>query len=370
MLTDDEELQRLGYAQQLRRKMGAFGSFALSFSVISILTGGLSLYGYGLSLGGPFEMTVGWPLVSVMTLLVAMSLAELASAYPTAGALYHWASILGGSGLGWFTAWMNLIGQVAVVAGVDYAFAEFLRPMLGLPEGRHQVLEIYAAVLLSHGLLNHVGIGVVTALNELSAWYHFAGTALLVAALAFLAPHQPAEFLLRRFCRGSAQRCGLSVRLRCAGGNVAGAVDFHRLRRLSARGGGDGRRQSGRAAGHRQLGDRFGAGRIRHAARHHALDSRSAGDGQGRKPIFVCARNGARRPSRGRAGLDGDRRHVVLRTLVGDVEFANAVCLRSGRRASRSAAAGAGERAIRHAGVGGVDLCRGCLPAGRLERGL
>jgi amino acid transporter len=195
---DEAELQRLGYAQQLRRKMGAFGSFALSFSVISILTGGVSLYGYGLQHGGPIEMTIGWPLVSVMTLLVAASLAELASSYPTAGALYHWASILGGPGLGWFTAWMNLVGQVAVVAGVDYAFAEFLRPMLGLPEGRRQVLEIYAAVLLSHGLLNHVGIGVVTVLNELSAWYHLVGTALLVGALSLLAPHQPASFLLTR----------------------------------------------------------------------------------------------------------------------------------------------------------------------------
>jgi amino acid transporter len=196
---DDAELAKLGYVQELRRKMGAFGSFALSFSVISILTGGLSLYGYGLTLGGPFEMTFGWPLVSVMTLLVALSLAELASAYPTAGALYHWASILGGKGVGWFTAWMNLVGQVAVVAGVDYAFADFLRPMLGLPEGRRHVLEIYAAVLVTHGLLNHVGIGVVTVLNELSAWYHLAGTALLVAVLAFLAPHQPTGFLLHRF---------------------------------------------------------------------------------------------------------------------------------------------------------------------------
>jgi amino acid transporter len=198
-VSDEDDLQQLGYAQELERKMGAFGNFALSFSVISILTGAISLYGYGLTLGGPFEMTIGWPLVSVMTLLVALSLAELASAYPTAGALYHWAAILGGKELGWLTAWMNLIGQVAVVAGVDYAFAEFLRPMMGLPEGRRYVLEIYGAVLLSHGLLNHVGIGVVTILNELSAWYHLAGTALLVGALAFLAPHQPAGFLLTRF---------------------------------------------------------------------------------------------------------------------------------------------------------------------------
>src|SRR5258706_11132906 len=114
--------------------MGAFGSFALSFSVISILTGAVSLYGYGLSLGGPIEMTLGWPLVTLMTLPVALSLAELASAYPTAGALYHWSSILGGPGGGLFTAWLNLVGQGAVVARVDYAFAAFVRPALGPPD--------------------------------------------------------------------------------------------------------------------------------------------------------------------------------------------------------------------------------------------
>jgi amino acid transporter len=201
VLDDEAELRRLGYTQQLRRGMSAFGNFALSFSIISILTGAVSLYGYGLTLGGPIEMTIGWPLVSVMTLFVAISLAELASAYPTAGALYHWSSILGGPRLGWWTAWLNLIGQVAVLAGVDYAFADFLREALGLADDplHGHTLGLYAVVLLSHGLLNHVGIRLVTALNELSAWYHLVGTALLVGALVAWAPLQPAHFLLRKF---------------------------------------------------------------------------------------------------------------------------------------------------------------------------
>ncbi len=199
VLDDEAELRRFGYAQQLRRGMSAFGNFALSFSVISILTGGVSLYGWGLTQGGPIEMTIGWPLVSLMTLFVAISLAELASAYPTAGALYHWATILGGVRVGWWTAWLNVIGQVAVLAGVDYALADFMREAFGLPNTKLNVLAIYVAVLVSHGVLNHVGIRVVTALNELSAWYHLAGTALLVGALIWLAPLQPLTFLTTRF---------------------------------------------------------------------------------------------------------------------------------------------------------------------------
>src|SRR3954453_7776223 len=92
---DKKALHPFGYAQQLLRDMGGFSNFAVSFSIISILTGAVTLYGHGLRYGGPFVMTVGWPLVSVMTLFVAASLAQLASAFPTAGALYHWSAMLG-----------------------------------------------------------------------------------------------------------------------------------------------------------------------------------------------------------------------------------------------------------------------------------
>src|SRR5712691_6444491 len=193
---DAEQLRRLGYAQQLLRDMGGFANFAISFSIISVLTGAVTLYGHGLRYGGPLEMTLGWPLVSLLTLPVAASLAQLASSYPTAGALYHWAAILGGRGAGFFTAWLNCIGQFAITAAVDYGLAAFVVDMLGLDQRR--VLPVYAALLLSHAVLNHLGVRLVGALNDLSAWVHLAGVAVLVCALALFAPHRPAGFLLTR----------------------------------------------------------------------------------------------------------------------------------------------------------------------------
>src|SRR5918993_3463018 len=82
---DVRDLHRLGYAQQLFREMGGFSNFAISFSIISVLTGAVLLFGYGLKFAGPIINTVGWPVVSLFTLCVAASMAELASAYPTAG---------------------------------------------------------------------------------------------------------------------------------------------------------------------------------------------------------------------------------------------------------------------------------------------
>jgi amino acid transporter len=203
---DAEQLRKLGYAQELLRDMGGFASFALSFSIISVLTGAVTLYKHGLTYGGPLQMLAGWPLVTLLTLPIVFSLAELASAYPTAGALYHWSSLLGGKAAGFFTAWLNTIGQFAITAGIDYGLAEFLAAMLGwdLPSpvpkwtDRLPTLALCGGILGSHAILNHLGVKLVSRLNDLSVWVHLIGGAILVGTLAIFAPHQPVHFLLQR----------------------------------------------------------------------------------------------------------------------------------------------------------------------------
>src|SRR4030095_15874697 len=193
-LEDSTELGKLGYAQELFRTMGGFSNFAISFSIISILTGAVTLYGHGLTRGGPAQMAFGWPLVTLFTLTVALSLAELASALPTAGAMYHWSSRLGGKGWGWFTAWFNIVGNITVLAGIDYGCAQFLTPLLGLDATTRNVLLIYAAILSSHALINHCGIRLVALLNDFSVTVHIIGVIAIVAALFIFAPKQPVSF--------------------------------------------------------------------------------------------------------------------------------------------------------------------------------
>jgi amino acid transporter len=196
--SDQDVLHQFGYAQQLLRDMGGFSNFAISFSIISILTGAVTLYGVGLNAGGPVVMGIGWPLVTLFVLFVSAALAELASAIPTSGALYHWASLLGGPGWGWMTAWLNLVGLVAAIAGIDYGCAQFVTPLLGLEPGARNEMLVFAALLFSHAILNHVGIRAVARLNDFSAIYHVAGVALVVLALAFFAPKQPISFLFTK----------------------------------------------------------------------------------------------------------------------------------------------------------------------------
>lgn len=195
---DAQELSKLGYAQELFRTMGGFSNFAISFSIISILTGAVTLYGHGLKMGGPAQMSLGWPLVTLFTLMVVMSMAELASALPTSGAMYHWACALGGKGWGWFTAWFNIIGQIAAIAGIDYGCALFVTPLLGLEATTQNLLLVYAAILLSHALINHFGIRLVAWLNDFSVTVHIIGVIVIVGALFLFAPKQPASFFFAR----------------------------------------------------------------------------------------------------------------------------------------------------------------------------
>src|SRR5947208_15513364 len=130
---DVQDLRRFGYAQELFRSMGGFSNFAISFSIISILTGAVILYDYGLAWAGTAASLIGWPLVTIFVLAIAASMAEVASAYPTAGGLYYWASRMKGVAWGWWTAWLNLIGQFAIVAGIAYAAAQFLNVAIVSP---------------------------------------------------------------------------------------------------------------------------------------------------------------------------------------------------------------------------------------------
>ncbi len=207
-MSDAERLHALGYAQELRRRMGGFSNFAVSFTIISILSGCLTLYGYGMNTGGPFDMVWGWIIVGVMTTIVGLGMAEVCSSYPTAGGLYYWAARLAPRGSGpawsWFTGWFNLLGQVAITAGIDFGFAEFFTAFLYLTTGwsatpGHVVL-VFGCVLLAHGLLNSFGVGIVAFLSDVSVWWHLIGVLIIVVTLATIpAHHSSVGFVFTHF---------------------------------------------------------------------------------------------------------------------------------------------------------------------------
>lgn len=203
-MTHDEDtkvLHSMGYAQELSRRMGAFSNFAISFSIICILAGGITSFPLAMATGGGFEATMGWVVGGLFAMVVAACLGQIASAYPTAGALYHWSSILGGRGWGWATAWINLLGLIFVVASVDVGVWQLFRDLVvagvfhvdvtswtalptdPLPTGMtldqvnanntHAYYVQVAAVsliVISQALVNHFGIKLTTLLTDFSGY--------------------------------------------------------------------------------------------------------------------------------------------------------------------------------------------------------
>src|SRR4249920_1276975 len=161
---DLKVLHSMGYAQELARNMKGFQNFAISFSIICILSGGINSLGQGISGVGGAAIGIGWPLGCLVSLVFALGMAQIASAYPTAGGLYHWGSILGNRFTGWVTAWLNLLGLITVMGAINIGTAFFFAGTFGWVIGvaavppPEQIVIIVALITIAQAVINHLGI--------------------------------------------------------------------------------------------------------------------------------------------------------------------------------------------------------------------
>jgi amino acid transporter len=206
---DEERLAELGYKQELPRAWSGFTNFAISFTIISVLAGCFTAFAFAWSNGGPVVISIGWPILSVLILMVAFSMSELTSAYPTAGGPYWWANDLGGPGWSWMTGWFNIAGLVGIVASVGYGAAIFLGTVLGLynvdifgmnfADTDHILAEtwvLFAVILIGYTLVNILGDRFITVMNNISVGWHVIGVVIIIGLLIFIPDtHQSAKFV-------------------------------------------------------------------------------------------------------------------------------------------------------------------------------
>ncbi|HAN36457.1 MAG TPA: amino acid permease, partial [Acidimicrobiaceae bacterium] len=144
---------------------------------------------------GPRVITMGWIIVGFFALLVGMAMGEICSAYPTAGGLYYWSAKLARKNQArwsWFTGYFNLIGQIGVIASVDYALSIFIGYFIRMFDDSFElttwkIFGIYLAVLVVHGLLNTFRVELVKILGDISVWWHVVGV-VIIAGVLFIAP--------------------------------------------------------------------------------------------------------------------------------------------------------------------------------------
>ena len=218
---DAQRLAELGYKQELTRVWSKFSNFAISFTIISVLAGCFTTYPQAWNLGGPIAISWGWPIVCLIVLTVAFSMAEVASAYPTAGGPYWWANELGGKGWSWFTGWFNLLGLVAIVATVDWFCAQFATTVFNLwgldfilnfadAVSLKEIFAVFVVILILHALINIYSSHLVALFNNISVFWHCVGVAVIIGILIFVPDkHQSADFVFTERINNSGFSLGM-----------------------------------------------------------------------------------------------------------------------------------------------------------------
>ncbi|RMI32125.1 amino acid permease [Nocardia stercoris] len=194
--SDESVLAALGYKQELTRSWSGFSNFAISFSMISILSGCFTSFGLGWNNGGPAAIAWGWPLVSILILVIGFCMSELVSAFPTSGGIYWWASKLGGPRAGYYTGWLNMIGLLAVTASVAYGCASFFDTVVGTFSqswaagySLTRVFIEFIVILALAATVNIFSSHLLAILNNISVWWHVVGAAAVVVILFALPDH-------------------------------------------------------------------------------------------------------------------------------------------------------------------------------------
>ena len=189
---DEKHLAELGYKQDLTRSWSSFSNFAISFSIISILAGCFTTFGHAWNNGGPVAISIGWPIIATLILIIGFTMSELVSAYPTSGGIYWWASKLGGAKAGYYTGWLNLAGLIAIVASVAYGAATFFDfAMTRLSESwaagysLERVFLIFMIILVLTALVNIFSSQLLAIFNNISVWWHVIGASAVVIILVF-----------------------------------------------------------------------------------------------------------------------------------------------------------------------------------------
>ncbi|KAL4426983.1 hypothetical protein ABPG77_009544 [Micractinium sp. CCAP 211/92] len=208
---DEARLRQLGYKQELRRELNLLRNFAVSFGLLSMLTGLGGFYYIGFQYGGPVTVVWGWVLIVGMTLSVALPMAEICSSLPTTGGVYYWAGVLGGKQgplMSWICGWLNLIGQVGITAGVEWTVVRYLMYLINMfrPADdpfaftKAQFWAVYSGFILLHGTFNAISVKLLGFLSIVSVVFHVAGTLAIVIGLPIIARvRQPASWVFGHF---------------------------------------------------------------------------------------------------------------------------------------------------------------------------
>ncbi|KAI6100282.1 amino acid/polyamine transporter I [Pisolithus sp. B1] len=197
---DEELLAQLGYKQEFKREFTPLEVFGVAISFMGLFPSLASVLVYAIPNGGPIAMVWGWFVASTLIFFTGLSIAELASAAPTAGGVYFWTHSFASPGwrnlLCWLVGYANATGYIAGVASVDWSCAVQITAAMSIGSGQTyiatnaQIYGIYVAVLLSHALICSLATSILARIQRIYVTINICLCFVVIIGLPIATPRQ------------------------------------------------------------------------------------------------------------------------------------------------------------------------------------
>ncbi|KAK4505003.1 hypothetical protein PRZ48_002966 [Zasmidium cellare] len=188
----DADLAKMGYKSELPRSLSMLSVLGLSFAIMAVPFGLSTTMLTGLTDGQSVTILWGWVLVSLISLSIAASLAEICAVYPTAGGVYYWSAMLATRKYApiasWITGWLNLVGNWTVTLSINFSGAQLILSAISLwredwAANAWQTVLMFWAVMLVCFLVNAFGARYLDLINKICIYWTAASVLIILVTL-------------------------------------------------------------------------------------------------------------------------------------------------------------------------------------------
>ena len=207
--TADAALARLGYTAELPRNLSMLSILGLSFAIMAVPFGLSTTMYLSLTNGQSVTVLYGWVLVSLISLCIAASLAEICAVFPTAGGVYYWSAMLSSRRwaplVSFVDGWLTLVGNWTVTLSINFSGAQLVLRAISIFDdafvaNEWQTVLCFWAVMLFCAAVNAFGSRYLDLINKVCIyWTGLSVVIILVTLLVTADERRSGEFVFSHY---------------------------------------------------------------------------------------------------------------------------------------------------------------------------
>lgn len=179
---NNEEVQHFQYKPELEHKFSVGSIVGLGFSLMNVPFGVASTLSIGLVCGANATIFWGWLLFGFFSIMISLSLSEIASKFPTSGGVYHFSCILSNEKYSlitsWFDGWYLLIGNLLMFVSYSFGGAQFVLSIFGLSQSDYKensllIMLAFVIIIFVSTIINLKFQGSLEKFNEVCIYWTF-----------------------------------------------------------------------------------------------------------------------------------------------------------------------------------------------------